>query len=183
MSLRDANPMAWLIAHEDIRQLASRYAVYLDARDFRSVADLFVPDVRVGKDLRGPDALIANLQQQLTPLGRSILQVTNHVIDIIDADNATGIVSCRGEIEPLDAPSTWIVQQIQYHDTYARVDDRWLFVRRKHLLWYGADMLQRPLDLADAHWPKNHSGKGELPEWYDSWQAWIASVANEERPQ
>lgn len=175
MSLRDTNPTAWLIAHEDIRQLASRYAVYLDARDFRSVADLFIPDVRVGKDLRGPDALIANLQQQLTPLGRSILQTTNHVIEIIDADNATGIVSCRGEIEPLDAPGTWIVQQIQYHDAYARVDDHWLFVRRKHLLWYGADMLQRPIDLADAHWPKNHSGKGELPEWYDSWQAWIAS--------
>ncbi|MSO58903.1 MAG: nuclear transport factor 2 family protein [Ilumatobacteraceae bacterium] len=175
MSLRKSHPMAWLIAHEDIRQLASRYAVLLDARNFAAVAELFVPDVRVGSKQVGHDALIANLRQQFSSLGRSILQVTNHVIDVTDADKATGIVSCRAEIEPLDSAAVWVVQQIQYHDIYARVDDHWLFVRRKHLLWYGADILQHPNDLPDANWPANHSGKGELPEWYDSWQEWIAS--------
>jgi hypothetical protein len=33
-------------------------------------------------------------------------------------------------------------------------------------------MLQRPIDLPDANWPANHSGKGELPEWFDTWRQW-----------
>jgi hypothetical protein len=65
-----------------------------------------------------------------------------------------------------------VVQQIQYHDNYAKVDGKWLFVRRRHMLWYGADMLQRPIGLPDANWPANHSGKGELPEWFDTWRQW-----------
>jgi ketosteroid isomerase-like protein len=174
MGLRDDDPLAWLVACEEIRQLASRYAVLLDARDLDALVELFVPDVRVGGDLRGRRALRDRFAEQLRGLGRSILVTGNHVIDVVDTDHATGIVSCRGEIEPLDAPGTWVVQQIQYHDRYERRDGRWLFVRRHHLLWYGADLLQRPVDLPEAHWPAAHTGKGELPEWYPSWRAWAA---------
>ena len=172
MSLRESDPVAWLVAHEDIRQLASRYAVYMDMRDLDKVVELFVPDVKIGKSLQGRQALRDNMNGMLRDLKRSILQVTNHVIDVIDESTATGIVSCRGEIEPVDSPGKWVVQQILYHDQYAKVDGHWLFVRRRHMLWYGADMLQRPIDLPDANWPSNHSGKGELPEWFDTWRQW-----------
>lgn len=175
--LREADPLAWLVACEEIRQLASRYAVLLDARDIDSLVELFVPDVRAGRaadgsPLVGRDHLRTSFTAQLGELGRSILLTSNHVIDIADADSASGIVSCRGEIEPLDAPGTWVIQQIQYHDRYARRDGRWLFVSRRHLLWYGADLLERPIGLADAHWPKSHTGKGELPEHFESWKRW-----------
>ena len=172
MALRETDPVAWLVAHEDIRQLASRYAVYMDMRDIDKVVELFVPDVKIGKSLSGRQALKENMNGMLRDLKRSILQVTNHVIDVIDDVTATGIVSCRGEIEPVDSPGKWVVQQIQYHDNYAKVDGKWLFVRRRHMLWYGADMLQRPIGLPDANWPANHSGKGELPEWFDTWRQW-----------
>lgn len=172
MSLRDTNPVAWLVAHEEIRQLASRYAVSMDARDIDTLVDLFVPHVRVGGGKTGREALRDSFVTQLRALRRSILVVGNHVIDVIDEDHATGIVSCRGEIEPVDEPDHWIVQQIQYHDTYERVEGRWLFVKRNHMLWYGADMLQRPINLDDAQWPASHSGKGTLPEWFDTWQRW-----------
>ena len=83
------------------------------------------------------------------------------MIDVVDADHATGIVSCRGEIE---LGEQWVVQAIQYHDTYERRDGDWRFVRRRHLLFYGADLLQRPIGLPLAHWPASATGKGELPE-------------------
>jgi hypothetical protein len=172
MTLLEDDPIAWLVAHEQIRQLASRYAVALDARDLDTLVDLFVADVRMGRDGSGHVLLRASFESQLRPLGVTILQVSNHVIDVIDADNATGIVSCRGEIE---ADGQWIVQAIQYHDRYERRDGRWLFARRKHLLFYGADVLQRPIGLPLANWPANIAGKGELPEMLPTWKQFYES--------
>ena len=168
MNSPSIDPIAWLVAHEQIRQLASRYAIALDARDMDTLVSLFVDDVRVGRDLKGRDALRASFTDQVRDLGVTVLFVGNHVIDVVDADHATGIVSCRGEIEMGDR---WVVQAIQYHDTYERRDGVWLFVRRRHLLFYGADMLQRPIGLPPANWPASATGKGELPEMLATWQA------------
>jgi hypothetical protein len=41
----------------DIRQLPYRYALAIDSRDMDALVDLFVPDVRVGRDEIGRDAL------------------------------------------------------------------------------------------------------------------------------
>lgn len=169
-SLRDADPVAWLVAHEDIRQLASRYAIFYGARDVDRLVDLFVPDVRVTRDESGHDALRTAFVGQFRSLGRTILQVSNHLIDVPSAAEATGVVSCRGEIE--DAAGAWIIHQIQYHDTYRCVDGRWLFVKRRHLLWYGHDMPNPPVGLAPANWPVNQTGRGELPECLETWQNW-----------
>ena len=165
--------VAWLVANEEIRQLASRYAIALDARDIDTLVSLFVEDVRVGRDLVGREALRTSFTDQLRDLGVTILFVGNHVIDVVDDDHATGIVSCRGEIEIGDQ---WVVQAIQYHDTYERRDGTWLFVRRRHLLFYGADMLRRPIGLPPANWPASAIGKGELPESLPTWQAFYRDL-------
>jgi ketosteroid isomerase-like protein len=149
----DDDPVAWLVAHEQIRQLVARYAVALDARDLDTLVSLFVADVQVGRDERGRDALRANFDGQLRPLGVTILHTSNHVIDVLDADHARGIVSCHARLERDDGV---VEQAIQYHDTYERRDGRWLFVRRRHLLFYDGDT------------------KGELPEQLDTWQAFHA---------
>ena len=167
MSVSGVDPITWLVAHEEIRQLASRYAVALDARDLDALVGLFVDDVRVGRDQVGHEALRASFTEQLRDLGVTILLVGNHVIDVLDDDHATGIVSCRAEIE---MGEEWVVQAIQYHDTYERRDGRWRFGRRRHLLFYGADMLKRPIGLPPAHWPASAIGKGELPEALDTWR-------------
>ena len=174
-SLRDDDPLAWLIACEEIRQLASRYATAIGHRDLDALVELFVDDVRVGRDLHGRDALRTNMASQLADDHRTILQVTNHVIDVDGAETAHGIVGTRAEIE---RDEEWVIQVIEYHDTYARRRGRWLFVRRRHRLWYGADMLSRPNVLADANWPQSQTGKGVLPEIMPSWQNWIAAVRN-----
>jgi len=169
-ALRHVDPVAWLIASEEIRQLASRYAIFYGARDTQNLAALFIPDIKVTREASGKEALKQSFDGQMHALGRVILQVNNHLIDVADQSSATGIVSCRGEIE--DAEGNWIIQQIQYHDTYKCVDGRWLFARRKHLLWYGHTMPNAPAGLDDANWPANQAGRGELPECLESWQTW-----------
>jgi ketosteroid isomerase-like protein len=166
--VEDVEMIRKLWAYEQIRQLAYRYAVAVDSRDIDSLVALFVDDVRVGRDSRGHDALASDFRTQLRAIGTSILQVTNHVIDLdpIDPNLATGVVYCRGEVEQ---SGEWIVQAIQYRDSYARVGDRWKFVRRLHLLWYGADVLTRPVGLPPADYRRGTWGKGELPEWFPTW--------------
>ena len=153
--------------------MASRYAIALNHRNLDALVELFVADVRVGRDDVGREPLKQNMAAQLRDGHRTILQVSNHVIDVVDADHATGIVGTRAEIERGDE---WVIQVIEYHDTYERRDGRWLFVRRRHHLWYGADMLTRPNVLPEANWPKSQTGKGTLPEIMPSWQAWQSEV-------
>lgn len=165
--------LAQLIAYEQIRQLASRYAVATDRRDIDALVELFVPDVRVGRDTYGRDALRQNFAEQLHGIGVSILNVGTHQIDLIDHDNATGHVYCKGEIQDGDR---WIHQAIRYDDTYRRVDGKWLFVRRKHLLFYGAEVGVNPLTLPPANWPEHHDGLGTLPFSEDTWRAFWPEV-------
>ncbi len=160
-------PIDRLLAHEEIRQLTARYALAVDSRDLDTLVGLFVPDVRVGRDRSGRDALRADFDRQLRAIGRSILNVGTHVIEIVDADHATGFVYCHGEIE---ADGSWIHQAILYEDTYERVDgEGWRFVRRIHRLWYGAEPGVNPLTLPPADWPEHHDGLGTVPECFETW--------------
>lgn len=160
--------LEWLLAHEQIRQLASHYAVAIDSRDLDALVELFVDDVRVGRDTYGRAALRASFEESLGAIGVSMLDVGTHAIDLIDADHATGSVYCHGQIQDGDR---WIDQFILYRDTYERRDGRWYFVRRIHELWYGREAPSSPLDLPPAQWPDNHDGLGTVPQ---SWPTWGA---------
>jgi hypothetical protein len=152
--------LAWLVACEEIRQLASRYAVAVSHGDLDRLVALFVSDVRVGRTGTGRDALRDDFSRQLAPLGQRVLHVTNHVVDVADADHAAGVVGTRAELE---LGGEWIVQMIEYHDDYRRTDDGWRFVRRRHMLWYGAPVGTSPLGLPPANWPASAVSQGDLP--------------------
>lgn len=161
MTLRDNDPVAWLVACEEIRQLASRYAVAMSHHRLDDLVQLFVPHVKVGRSESGRNALRANFKAQLAPLGMTILHVTNHIIDLTSAQAATGVVGTRAELALGDE---FIAQTIEYEDSYEYFDNRWLFVRRKHRLWYGAPVGTSPLGLPPANWPASAVGMGDLPE-------------------
>lgn len=164
-----------LLAYEEIRQLAARYAVYSDARDLDRLVDLFVPDVRVGRERTGREALREDFDRSFRGVGLTFLHVGNHVIDVDDAETASGIVYCRGEIQDGGPESDdFIIHAIQYHDTYAKRDGRWLFVRRKHFLVYGAPLGVNPLSLAPADWPASQTGRGSHPYALESWRRFWA---------
>lgn len=161
-----------VIAHDAIRQLVSRYAVAVDSRDLDTLVGLFVDDVRVGRDTAGREALRASFRASLSSVGVTILQVGTHVIDLLDADHATGIVYCSGQIQEGDR---WIHQAILYRDSYERRAGAWYFVRRVHELFHGVAAPTNPLDQEPANWPERSHGRGtapgSFPTWADFWEA------------
>ena len=160
--------IAKLLARDEIRQLVYRYALAIDSRDIDTLVGLFVEDVRVGRDTFGHQALRENFEAQLREVGITILFVGNHLIDFQSDDKATGVVYCKNETQIDDH---WIHQAIQYRDDYERRDGQWLFVRRRHLLWYGSEVGENPLSLPAANWPERQVGRGTLPESWDTWQS------------
>ena len=162
----DLSPLERLVAHDEIRHLASRYAVAVDARDLDALVALFVDDVRVGRDTIGRAALRDSFRSSLSAVGVTILNVGTQVIDVSGPDDATGLVYCQGQVAD---GHRWIHQAILYRDTYARRDGRWLFVRRIHELWYGVAAATNPLDQAPANWPNRPAGRGTVPESFDTW--------------
>lgn len=164
------SPLDRLVAYEEIRQLAARYALALDSRNLDALVDLFVDDVQVGRE-HGRDALRAQFDGSLREVERTFLLVGTHVIDLVDDDHATGSVYCKGEIQSGDR---WIQQAILYEDRYERRAGRWLFVRRIHRLWYGAEVGVNPLSLPPANWPESHDGMGTVPEHWPTWDAFWA---------
>lgn len=161
-----------LWAHEQIRQLASHYAVAIDSRDLDLLVSLFIDDVRVGRDTYGRDALKESFEQSLGAIGVSMLNVGTHAIDLVDADHAVGSVYCHGQIQDGER---WIHQFILYRDTYERRGGKWYFVRRIHELWYGEQAAASPLELPLAQWPANHDGRGTVPESWPTWNEFWAA--------
>ena len=65
---------------DEIRQLAAKYSVTLDMRDLDMHVNLFVPDVRVGKEATGRQALKewADATLEINSLApRIILEITS----------------------------------------------------------------------------------------------------------
>lgn len=158
--------LAALVAHDQIRLLASRYAVSVDSRDLDSLVALFVDDVQVGRNSLGRAALRTSFEDSLSSIGVSILQVGTHVIDLIDDDHATGIVYCSGQVQE---DERWVHQAILYRDTYERRDGTWLFVRRVHELFHGVAAPTSPLDQEPANWPERSFGRGTAPGSFPTW--------------
>jgi ketosteroid isomerase-like protein len=141
-----------LESREAIRQLATEYARLIDAKDLRAVAELFVPDVRVG-DAVGREARYEAFRSNHGRAGRfrrTVHLVSGHSIELDpeDLDRATGIAYCRSEHELGDL---WVVAAIQYWDVYSRREGKWLFEDRVIQTLYVADVLERPNGQAVKH--------------------------------
>jgi ketosteroid isomerase-like protein len=157
-----------LLAYEEIRQLANRYALAVNMRDLDALVELFVEDVDVGQGRAGREALAELFRLRMGDAEVDVLEVTTHVINLVDQDHATGTVYSRCE---MGGPGRWARQSIAYEDTYQRCADRWYFVNRAHLLFYGVDVPERPLDQSPARWPHSTVGRGTVPYDWPSWQA------------
>ena len=161
-------PLDRLVAHDEIRLLASRYAVAVDSRDLDTLVSLFVHDVRVGRTRSGHAALREDFERSLAAVGVTILDVGTHVIDLTDADHATGVVYCSGQVQDGDR---WIHQAIVYRDTYRRDAGDWRFVRRIHELFHGVAAPINPLEQPPADWPEHPDGVGTAPASFPTWHA------------
>ena len=162
------SPLERLIAHDEIQQLANRYAVAVGAHAFDVLVELFVDDVKVAPGHHGREALRSFYERTLDPAGVTLLLLGNHVIDLVDADHATGVVFCYCET---GTASKWIRQMIAYEDIYERRQNRWYFVSRRHELFYGLEVEGSPLSQEPANWPSSNVGRGSVPWGWASWEA------------
>jgi hypothetical protein len=159
------------LAYEEIRQLAYRYSVSCDSRDIETLVGLWADGAHFG-GVPFTKAEIADMfSNMLAAVPLMILNVGNHVIDFDDADHAHGTVYARCEIE-WDA-HTWAVQQVVYLDQYVRQEGKWYFLTREHLLYYGSDLLQRPIGLPPTGVPENGLGKGSMPQPWPTYRAFF----------
>ena len=165
-------------ALEEIRLLASRYALALDSRDVATIVSLFVDDVEAGNEGVGREALARWFDPVLRPYSTTFHLIGNHIIDLVDADHATGVVYCRPEHEVGDL---WVVMPMQYWDTYERQDGQWLFRSRRPKVFYAADVLEHPLQVPDRfHFPDNPMIHGaELPEAWATWRDFWSRTGTE----
>lgn len=156
-----------LEALDEIRQLAAKYAVALDMRDFDALANLFVDDVGVPGKRRGREAL---RQWYDTEIRRSLLGsahgVLGHVIDVHDATRATGLVYSRNDLE---TESTWVTELLAYLDSYEKRDGHWYFARRTPLFWYQSDITDPPVGPHKMRWPGATAHDGTFHQAFPSW--------------
>jgi uncharacterized protein (TIGR02246 family) len=157
-------------SREEIRQLISRYALLIDARDIDGVANLFVDDVRTTRTERGRQAMRDLLEVILSKFTTSVHFVGGtQTLEFIDDDHAEGIVYCKAEHE---YGQEWIVMAIQYWDRYERRDGQWLFTGRKIQHWYAVDALDRPVGPGKTRWTV--TGPETIPQVYDTWHGFWA---------
>lgn len=143
------------------------------------MAELFVPDVRVG-DAVGREARHEAFRSNHGRTGRfrrTIHLVSGHSIDLDEhnPDRATGTVYCRAEHEVGDL---WVIAVIQYWDTYSRREGQWLFDARLIHTFYVADVLERPNGAAIKHVVTN-TGAATTATLPQAWASW-ASFCEEE---
>lgn len=156
---------------EAILQLAYGYALAVDARDLDAIVALYVDDVRVGEGRSGRDALRATFDASLRQFTASAHHVTNHLIEFLGEDDATGLVSCRVEHEVGD---TWVTASLVYHDRYVRRNGHWLLRGRVQTRLYATAHDDPPIGPDRLRWPGAQpadSGFHEtLPAWSAFWQ-------------
>ncbi len=159
-----------------IRQLPHRYALALDSRDISMLVTLFVPDVRVGPEEAGREALSEWFVDAMAKVRTTVHVVANHIIDFDSPDRAHGVVYCRDEVEYPDT-GEWKVGMLQYHDTYRRTDGVWGFERRKFHRWYQVDALERPTPGAGMEPELDPITTIQLPEAFPTWAPFWELVA------
>ncbi len=171
----EMTPLEELVARDEIRRLAYRYADAVDRRDLDLLVSLYRPDAHFGTlgDAR------SFFGSTLAEIGMAVLLVANHLIEFDDADNATGTVWAHGFVDdggPRGEGEGLIQQLIKYDDRYVRLDGEWRFTRRRHQLWLGWRHDERdPLGQAPANWPERQVGLGSIPYGDPAWQEFWSS--------
>ena len=164
-----------------IQELAARYARCVDSRDLDALMTLYVEDVALGDGRTGHAGLKQQFVEALSAFYRSVHQIVGQVIDLVDADHATGTVYCRAEHECGDR---WVAMAICYFDTYERRDGTWLFVRRQIRSFYHADIGRGPAIPYDI-WPGRNETihSNNLPQRWTSWAPFWADTPAERLAQ
>jgi hypothetical protein len=135
-TLMAAGDTATLLAIEAIKQLKARYCRHLDAKDWAAWRTIFTDDFvsdtaeAGGKVIVGADDFVAFLRRTLgRPAQATAHQVHAPEIELTSATTARGVWALQDVVRL--APGMSLVGYGHYHETYVRVDGRWLIKSSK----------------------------------------------------
>jgi hypothetical protein len=124
-----------LLARDQIRQLAERYALGVDGRDLDAIVAQFSERSRWGRYGVGREGARTYYDHVLRRFHCTMHLVANHVIDFDDDEHAHGIVYCRAH-HHVSEPEHWFDLAFTYWDRYECEDGRWAIVSRELKAWY-----------------------------------------------
>lgn len=123
------DPVARLLAIEELRQLKARYCRHVDAGEWDAFEALFLPDAIVEYGIR-PFATPAEMVEFFRDLlvgGSTVHHVHQPEIDIIDERSARGTWAFHDRVQLADGhPVASWEGDGRYWETYRKVDGRWL---------------------------------------------------------
>jgi hypothetical protein len=134
-----------LLDREQIRELAHRYSIACDSRDYDDLAELFDPEMdseKYGAGQAGVKAYYERILGAMTD-GSVLHQIGNHQIDFVDDAHATGVCYVRCLAGGADR---WIDIAAIYVDEYVRRDGRWYFEHR-----HPAELQRTTIETPAAH--------------------------------
>ena len=161
---------AAMLARDEIHRLAYRYAAAIEAHDVDAMAQLFSPRAQFGEFGDGPDGLRRLMTHSLEGSVFAVILVANHLIDIESKDRARGEVWAQCFAQT--SAGGFVEQLIKYEDRYEYHDGRWLFLHRRHRLWYGVARRESPLRQPAANWPASQVGVGDIPLSNSTFRDW-----------
>jgi len=125
------------MADDDLRELErlkARYCRLLDAKDWAQFRELFTPDfvsdttASGGVVVEGADAFVAFVRRALAK-AVTVHQVQQPEIEVTSAATATGIWAMQDVVRFM--PGVTMHGFGHYHETYEKVDGRWLIKTSK----------------------------------------------------
>jgi len=127
---------------QDLRVLVERYARAADRRDGEGFAAVFTGDgtLVVGEhEIRGHDQL-GRIPPRLSRYRVTVHVVSNHHLERVDADSATGeVLGTASHVHDVDGVERVHVIHLRYDDRYRRVEGDWLIEHRRLVVLFEED--------------------------------------------
>jgi hypothetical protein len=143
---------------EDLHDLVLRYCRAVDDKDWAALGELFANYAELGEAV-GREAVVVALQSGREGYGRTVHTSHGQLLDFVDSDNATGMVTSHVE---LDVDGKTVMCFIRYYDRYVREAARWHFARRDLKFLYALPWAEMSVALTD-HLPIRWPGTAPAP--------------------
>lgn len=133
------DPLARLIAIEEIKQLKARYFRCMDTKDYAGLRTVFADDatfdascslsVEPGEDAanwihHGGDAIAAFVEGAVAPL-RTVHHGHCHEIEILSETEARGVIAMEDQIWDATGDALVLHGMGHYHETYVKAGGQW----------------------------------------------------------
>lgn len=146
-----------------IEDLAARYFVACDDRDYATLRSLFARDA-VYSGAHGPDEITAMLRASRESMGPTVHTPDFVLLERLEKSSASGFVAAHCE---LARGGKTVFGALRYLDAYVREDGAWKFRSRQTRYFHVGpweDVASSLTERLRKRWPEADPAPAELPE-------------------